>query len=326
MTYENVKFRFEPELGLQNVPVGSFCVHQVGLYNDEIIKETHKMLYHWGNPTDLWGHKEINQISGNLRQSDNFIVVEDEVFQFFDCFPFAPVHNLDDTYNLLYSYLTSGLKCKLLVMENNNFYYNQTLDSLKRYFDIEYFYIKEHTNYLFRKFNCIKQYHSIKGEALQFIKEKYLKKIVDKYEGRKYYNNICIIKRLEPKNCSTWDVIEYTENFINYKKENEIFDLNDVTDDLDYKIYLINKSNTIITNYESPFNVNVQKHCIDTNKRIILFRGYNTQSRPLDELFKKVGDTYQYNDNRGFSELYFSNIELYDYVSSIDVLINKISL
>ena len=42
---------------------------------------------------------------------------------------------------MVYFYKKNNLTCKLLVINTDNFYYNQTLISLKKYFNVEYIYI-----------------------------------------------------------------------------------------------------------------------------------------------------------------------------------------
>ena len=61
------------------------------------------------NDNWVYGHNQINKLYNELQNSSDVEVIDEEVFQFFDCFPYAPVHNLDDTYNLLYSYINNDL-------------------------------------------------------------------------------------------------------------------------------------------------------------------------------------------------------------------------
>jgi len=271
-SFNDVKFRIEPE-GPQ-----SFTVHQIGVCGNQIINITHKMLSYFTLVNNNWtyGHNEINKIYNNIQNSSIFEMVDEEVFQFFDCFPYAPVHNLDDTYNLLYSYVKSGLTCKLLVLKTDNYYYNQTINSLKEYFNLEYFYLEPHKNYKFKKFNCVRQYHWIQNDALSFIHDNYIKKICNKIIDKPTYDNICLIKTVHPTNTSTVDTFNITNNFSNILKEKNIFNLDNIRDDLEYKIYLVNNAKNIIISYLSPFNVNIHKHCVKTDDKnfIILNGGY----------------------------------------------------
>jgi hypothetical protein len=285
-TFNNVKFRIEPE-GPQ-----SFTVHQIGVYDDKIINITHKMLSYFTLVNDNWtyGHNQINKIYNELKKSSNVEEIDEEVFQFFDCFPYAPVHNLDDTYNLLYTYISNGLKCKLLVLKTDNFYYNQTLNSLKEHFNLEYIYLDFNKNYKFKKFNCVRQYHWIQNDSLNFIHENYIKKICDKYKGKPTYDNICLIKTIHQTNASVVDTFTFTDKFNNILKEKNIFNLDNLRDDLEYKIYVTNNAKNIIASYLSPFSVNIHKHCYITNNKnfIILNGGYGG---PITPHFINLSDT-----------------------------------
>lgn len=270
-SFNDVTFRVEPEAP------NSFTVHQIGVVNGNIINITHKMLSYFTLVNKDWtySHQQINNVYNNL-QHDNDYIIEEEVYQFFDCFPYAPVHNLDDTYNLLYQYIKNKLTCKLLVLKTDNFYYNQTLDSLKQYFNLDYLYLEPHKNYKFNKFNCTRQYHWIQNEPLKFIKEEYIKKICEKLADRITYDNIVIVKSVHPTNTSTVDTFIITNKYNNLLKDKNIFSLDNLRDDLEYKIYVVNKAKNIIVSYLSPFNVNIHKHCINTEDKnfIILNGGY----------------------------------------------------
>jgi hypothetical protein len=271
-SFDNVKFRvttdFNSTWGRYQVAVDS---------NNKLINISNKLLSYFSIINyPAFNSEHIMLGYNNLIKEKEFVSIDEEVFLFFDCFPFAPVHNLDDTYNLLYFYKKNNLNCKLLVLKTDNFYYNQTLDSLKKYFNLEYIYIDFDKSYEIKKFKCVRPYHWIQQEALDFIKENYVKKILENNKGKKTFENICIIKNGHPTNCSEIDTFAITNNFIQLCKDKDIFNINSLIEDIEYKIYVINNAKNIIVSYLSPFNVNIYKHCLSTKDKnfIVLNGGY----------------------------------------------------
>jgi hypothetical protein len=53
------------------------------------------------------------------------------------------------------------LTSKLLVVESNNQYYNSLLEMIKKYFNVEFYYIQEYKTYLFKTFFCCRTYQNI---------------------------------------------------------------------------------------------------------------------------------------------------------------------
>lgn len=318
--FENVRFGTKVDVG------GTFTVHPLGVFDGKILNVTHKMASYFPiiNKDWIYGADYVNHLHYQLTSSNDFIVVEEEVFQFLDCFPFAPVHNLDDIYNLLCIYFKDGLKCKLLVYKTDNFYYNQSLESLKRYFNVEYFYVDIERKYLFKKFRCARQTHWIQKDALNFIHNRYVDKIVEKYESANapFFKKVSIIKKLDPKNASAWDVWDQTPEFDSFKKQNGFFDLNEIANDLDYKIYLLNKASEIFINYFSPFNVNVYKHVSNlTDKKIYLIHGKHprSQNSNIFEQFGLVGDKKSFYGR-------IMDVDIYDGENDINKVIKNIKL
>jgi hypothetical protein len=268
----------------------------------------------------------INDSYNSLLNSDNFEIVNEDVFQFIDCFPLAPVHNLDDTYNLLYFLKKNNINCKLLVLKTDNFFYNQSLESLKNYFDLDFFYLNPNVNYFFKKFHCTRQYHWVLPEALEFIKNKYISKICEKYEGNIDYESVSIIKYENSLNASSNDIFKPSQEFNDFLSEKNIFDLNSIVNELEYKIYLINKSKYIITSFLSPFNVNIYKHCINPEtKKILVFSDDKRSSLDLiDNHFELI------NDDNNFNTYRFYNVIINGYIISdvidLESIIPKIEL
>jgi hypothetical protein len=261
-----------------------------------------------------------------LVSTNKYTIIEEEVFLFFDCFPFAPVHNLDDTYNLLYFYKKSNLTCKLAVIKTDNYFYNQTLLSLQKYFNLIYIYLDFNKNYCFKNLYCTRQYHWLQKEAKEFINKEYIGKIMKVYEGHQCYDNISIIKYKHPSNVSLLDTFSKSDIYDNFSSLYNIVDLNNYTNNLEYKIYLINKAKKIITNYLSPFNVNVYKHCSDfSNKEIfILNGGNNKQETNINKHFEKIDSASLH---KSYLHLYDKKIikdkKLLDYHNKLLELINE---
>jgi len=273
-SFKNVKFNIKND----NSHGFNWRFSPVGIdENGKIINITNKILSYFSvlNYASINSHL-IKESYNELNSSTDFITIEEEVFLFLDCFPLASVHNLDDIYNLLYVYKKNNLNCKLLVLKTDDFYYNQSLESLKKYFNLEYIYLEVGKNYLFKNFKCGRQYHWIQPEALKFIHKNYIDVICEEYKNQPTYENISIIKTIHQPNASTWDTFEITQNYINLMVKKNIFNIDNVRENLEYKIYLVNNAKNIITSYLSPFNVNLYKHCSKIEeKNIIILNNAN---------------------------------------------------
>ena len=171
------------------------------------------------------------------------------------------------------------MKSKLLVIKSDNYFYNQSLISLKKHFNLEYIYLDFNKTYLFKNFYCTREYMYLQKETKKFIDKEYLGKIMKEYKGKPYYDNIAIIKYVEKTNVSTLDTFDKSKKFFDFCKKNKIVDLNiNYKNDLEYKIYLINKAKKIIVNYYSPYIVNI----------------YNSIFNHLRNLYKSNGECSKY--------------------------------
>ena len=270
---ENVKFCYAPE-------GSSWTVHPVAVHDNKIVNISHKCLSYFSiiNPPYTHGELLIRNVYNHLQTPGDFEVVEEPVFQFFDCFPYAPVHNLDDMYNLLYLHQKNNLNCKLLVPDTDNFYFNQSLFSLAKHFGLQYMKLKPTVKYLFKDFKCARQYHWAQSDALKWLYENYIKKICREYEGYPTHDNISILKIAHKTNASTVDVFQMTDSYEKLEKEKNVFNVNTLRDDLEYKIYVVNNAKNIIASFESPYKVNIHKHCYDTsNKKFMVINGGYTR-------------------------------------------------
>jgi hypothetical protein len=311
--FNDVKFKVTHEAP------NSFTVNPVALTKDnKIINISHKAFSYFALLDYYLDHQQIIENSNDLLNNNNFEYIEEEVFMFFDCFPYAAVHNTDDMYNLLYFYKKNNLKCKLLVLKTDNFFYNQTIESLKNVFKLEYIYLDLGKKYIFKNFKCTRQYHWIQDEALKFIKDKYIKKICDEFNHEKK-DNVSLLKIMENENASNWDYVHVTDKFKLHMQKENFYDLNLLKNDLHKKIYLINNSKKILITYLSPFNINVYKHCIDYSDKIInIIHPSNSHNSPIYEQFKIIdGCTYEYYGLK-------INAKIFDNISNLDVILEEI--
>jgi hypothetical protein len=243
--------------------------------------------------------------------------IEEDVFLFFNSFAYAPVHNLDNLYNTLYIYKKNNMKCKLLVIKTTNFYYNQILISLNKYFNLDYIYLDFDKIYLIKNLYCTREYMFLQKETKKFIDNEYLGKIIKDYSRKPFFESIAIIKYIETTNVSTYDTFDKSPKFFEFCKKNSIVDINiNYKNDLEYKIYLINKAKKIIVNYYSPFNVNIFKHCINmTDKEIFVINGGNRpQLNNIDVEFEKIGDNLYNTYGRPMRGEIFNDIKTLDEV------------
>lgn len=259
--------------------------------------------------------ENVSSVYNELTNENISEIIDQDVFLFFNSFAYAPVHNLDNLYNTLYFYKKNKMKSKLLVIKSDNYFYNQSLISLKKHFNLEYIYLDFNKTYLFKNFYCTREYMYLQKETKKFIDKEYLGKIMKEYRGKPYYDNIAIIKYVEKTNVSTYDTFDKSKKFFDFCKKNKIVDLNiNYKNDLEYKIYLINKAKKIIVNYYSPYIVNIYKHCISfDNKEIFVINGGNNQQiANIEEEFEKKGENIYSTYGRTMKGEIFNNIKTLD--------------
>ena len=88
--------------------------------------------------------------------------------------------------------------------------------------------------------------------------------------NEKFYDNIIKIKY---KNNNSIDILnssyEKTQLFNKFCSEKNIFDLNDIDDDEELKIYLLNKAKIIIINWGSTYYININYYLCNTDNKFI---------------------------------------------------------
>ena len=299
----------------------NYIVSCLGIDSDnKIISITNKYLSYLSIINFVPFNEDIENLTiiyNELVNDNTEETIEEDVFLFIDCFAYAAFHNLDDIYNTLYIYKKNNMKCKLLVIKTTNFFYNQSLISLNKYFKIDYIFLDFNKNYLFKNLYITRQYCFLQKETKQFIDNEYLRKIINNYKGKPFFENIALIKYVDPTNISTWDTFDKSEKFFEFCKKHTIVDINiNYKNDLEYKIYLINKAKKIIVNYHTIFNVNIYKHCIDlSNKEIFVINGGNRQTiQNIDFEFEKIGDNLYNTYGRPMRGEVFNDIKTLDEV------------
>jgi len=278
--FNNIKFRtynldyinFQVPIGINN--------------NNKIISLTNKQLsFLVEKYNHFLGDNYAKELKNNYEilknvKNEEIIEVNEEVFQFFDYESVnSTSHSYDLMFYLLYYYKINNLLSKLLVVESNNKYYNSTLELIKKYFNVEYIYIQPHKSYLFKNFSCIRSYQNIFfNEVKNFININLIQPIINKYEGmnEKYYHDIIKIKYENPNIIDRLNIsFKKTELFNRFCSEKDIFDLNDVDDNEELKIYLLNKAKIIRINWGSAYFININYYL------------QNTQNKFLSVLFHK---------------------------------------
>jgi hypothetical protein len=152
-------------------------------------------------------------------------------------------------------------------------YYNNLLSLIKSYFNVEYFYIKENKTYLFKHFSCVRSYQNIFfNEVKTFINQYLIEPIINKYDNlnEPYYDDIIKVKYLNPNIVDRLSIaFKKTELFCNFCKNKNIFDLNDIDNNEELKIYILNKSKIIRINWCSSYFININYYLQNTTNKFI---------------------------------------------------------
>lgn len=293
-TFSNVMFR-------THISSHSKFFTPIGIHNNKIISLTNKQLsflvqkYH-----HFLGHEyaiELKNTFDKINSStiDDILTVNDEVFQFFDYESInGTSHSYDLMFYLLYYYKSNNLTSKLLVVESNNKYYNSTLELIKKYFDVEYIYIRPDKTYLFKKFSCTRSYQNIFfSDVKNFINEKLIHPIVNKYTNinEKYYDNVIKIKYKTSNVIDRLDSsYEKTPLFNKFCSEKNVFDLNDIDDNEELKIFLLNKAKKIIITWGSSYYININYYLYNTQNKFISVI-YHNNIMPETSLLSKINSS-----------------------------------
>ena len=251
---------------------------QLGIHNNKIISLTNRQLSFF---IQKYCHYLGDEYSSDLQQTYNYLIttpineiiyINEPVFLFFDYEACCGGHMYDLIFYLLYIYKKNNLTEKLLVIETKNVYYNNLLNLIKKYFNIEFFYIKPDISYCFCQFSCIRTYQNIFfNEVKEFINSQLILPIIKKFENQNepFYRSIIKIKTYKNSIFKLGNEFEETEQFKEFLMQNKIFDLNIINDDEELKIYLINKCDNIIISWASTYYININYYLINSNNKFI---------------------------------------------------------
>jgi hypothetical protein len=268
--------------------------------NNKVISITNKQLsflvqkYH-----HFLGHEYAINLKKNYEilkneEEQNIIIVNEPVFQFFDYESVGSTgHVYDLIFYLLHFYKINNLTSKLLVVESNNIYYNNLLNLIKSYFNIEYFYIKENKTYLFKNFSCIRSYQNIFfNEVKTFINQYLIEPIINKYDNlnEPYYHDIIKIKYENPNIIDRLNIaFKKTKLFNQFINKKNIFDLNDIDNNEELKIYILNKAKIIRINWCSSYIININYYLQNTYNKFISIIFHKNILPDMDQLSCKNG-------------------------------------
>lgn len=274
----------------------------IGIYDNKIISLTNKQLsFLIKRYIHFLGHEyaiDLKNTYDNINSSkiDEILIIDDDVFQFFDYESINGTgHSYDLMFYLLYNYKINNLSSKLLVVESDNKYYNPLLELIKKYFNIEYIFIKPNKTYLFKNFSCIRTYQNIFfNEVKNFININLIQPIIYKYEkiNEKYYDNIIKNKYQNSNSINRLNTTYIKTPLLDkFCFEKNIFDLNMVDDNEELKIYLLNKAKIIIINWGSIYYININYYLLNTeNKFISLIIHKNIMEETV--MTSKINDFY----------------------------------
>jgi hypothetical protein len=289
--FQDVKFRTHVTSYLNfQTPIGINDNKIINITNKQLSFLVQKYIHFLG---DEYAN-ELKNTHNELKNNNIDFVIEEEVFQFFDYESVNGTgHSYDLMFYLLYCYKINNLKVKLLVVESDNMYYNGTLNLIKNNFNIEYIFIKPNKTYLFKNFMCTRTYQNVFfNEVKEFINEYLINPIIKKYENinEKYYDKIIKLKYKDINVLNRLNsFFEKTENSISFFTKNNIYDLNNVDNNEELKIYLINKAKHIIITCTSAYYININYYLHDTKNVFITLISHKHEMHALD-LFVKYNN------------------------------------
>jgi hypothetical protein len=274
----------------------------LGVYNDKAINITNHSLSFLIEKFHHFISDDYARVLQNnfetLKKDTEFIIVDEPVFQFFG-YALLSGHMYDDLFYLLYIYKKFNIQAKLLAIKTDNWQYNILLELIKKYFDVEYFYINFNINYIFKQFYVSHMFQNVFfNEVKDFINLNLIDKVLYNFKDIKSYDTILKIKTLSNnKVYSTDNIYTISDTFTKFMEDNMIFNLNSVNDE-EYKIYLLNNAKNIIITFGSIYYIYINYYCKEIiNKNIIIIS--NTPSA-------------EYHLRKLNNELLYQTIDIYD--------------
>jgi len=217
---------------------------------------------------------DIKNTFDNIKKSmtEKCTIITELVFLFFDYDSVNGIaHSHDLMFYLLYHYKYHNLAAKLLVVNTTNKYYNNFLELIKKYYNVEFIYINMNETYLINNFYCIRTYQNILFPIVKnFINETLINPIINNFDNlnKVYYANLLKIKYKDIHNLHNDSSFEKDNDLINFLNNNNIYDLN-VIDDIEYTIYLLNMAKNIIISCGSIYYININYYLKDTQDKNI---------------------------------------------------------
>jgi hypothetical protein len=205
--------------------------------------------------------------------SENVIVVDEPVYQFFDLESVCGSgHSYDVTFHLLYRFFTDGHKCSLLIPESDNIYFQRMIKLIEDEFNVTFYIIKPGNTYLFKEFTCVRQYQNVYfPEVKTFINKRLIEPIVKRFDLLNTQNSDTVAKIKFIKNSSIFwpkEVFERTKQYNDLCASGKLLNLDEEFTEQE-KIYYLNKASTIIVSWGSTFYINIHYYVADVREKFI---------------------------------------------------------
>ncbi len=237
---------------------------QLGIVDDKCISITNRQLsflptilnHFLGNEYAICLQNEYKTILTDK----NIITVDEPVYQFFDYDSVSGTgHAYDLMFYLLFNYINTNQRSKLLVVKSNNQWYNKILDLIKKWYNVEYYIIEESITYKFTDFTCAQTYQNILfHDVKEFISKTLITPIVTMYDNNnfKWHTNIYKIKVATEGNTSRLNMnYVLTDEFKSFCSLNNYYSVDNYTEE--EKIYILNKATNIIVTWGSSWYINI---------------------------------------------------------------------
>jgi len=254
---------------------------------------------------DAYGHylgdsyaNKLKETYINVLSDTNLIYIDEPVFQFIDYEAISGTgHTYDLMFYLLYHFQKSNIKAKLVVCNSSNKYYNTTLNLIKKYYDVEYLYIDTSQSYVFTTYYCIQTYQNVFFHYIkEFINQTLIDPIMKYFEEKNepYFSNIYKIKYYNSDNISGGD-FKRSILFDSFCTKYKFKDLESL--DEDYKIYLINKCNTMIICAGSMYYINVLYYVKDSSNKHISVVCHSSNPQTVNDCITPFENKWRHNLN-----------------------------
>jgi hypothetical protein len=294
-SFSNVYFRTSLSSSQQfQIPIAlSESKKYISISNKQLSFLPFHMRHFLGNQYAL----ELKKQSLLLSQAEKntFICIEEPVFLFFDyestC---GSGHTYDLLFYLLYHFIKSGIKAKLLCvnLEKENIWYKKLLSLIQSYYPVEYIFINEDINYNFKNFYAIQSYQNIFfPHVKEFIKETLITPIIQKFSNTDFPFSETVYK-IKVKNSSNindsynFELNSSVKNFLDSKKALNLDDYSE-----EEKIYLLHKAKTIYCSWGSSWYINVCYYISDYSDKFFHCIFHETLAQTEYDFISQIQET-----------------------------------